>query len=115
MTKKNVVAEICLYGARRAGFDYLACYLHAATSRFTPNSQPDPTKLRYELLTDCIFRAQRELIDAGLSGTVAVFAPDGERFAHVELGECTYFGSMPWQPAPVVTISAEVQTAAEVP
>jgi hypothetical protein len=108
MNQANIVAEVCLYGARHVGFDYLACSSSGLYTRFTPNSQPDPTRLRYESLTDCIFRAQRELIEIGLSGTVAVYEPGGERVAYVDLGACTYFGSMPWQPAPKITIEVVV-------
>jgi len=101
----TITAEICLYGCRSAGFDYLA-RTQGDDGRpvFTAHSQPDPTRLRYESPTECIFRAQRELVDAGARGTVAVYAPGGERVAYVELGAATYFGSMPWQAAPVYTL-----------
>jgi hypothetical protein len=105
-------AEICLYGCRSAGFDFLACTSYFAPSGeskvlFTPNGMEAP-KLRYESCTEALWAALEDLLDYAIigDGVIAVFAPGGERVAYATASELsgTSYGSMKWEAAPVMVI-----------
>lgn len=99
-------AEICFYGNRDSGFDFLAL----TAAGFTAESQPSPEVLRFDSITDAFFRAVKSLeaADVGPDTEVAVFMPGGDRMARFVLAEPPMgVGSLKTEPAPVYTISAE--------
>lgn len=93
-------ADICFYGTSRVGFDYLS----TTAAGFTADSQPDPTRQRFDSATVALFKAIDGLRAAGLAGNalVAVYAPGGERYAVVRIDSCPAWGSLPWRNVPAV-------------
>lgn len=91
-----IVAEICLYGNREIGFDYLA----RTDAGFTADSMPGTGEpMRFESMTAAIWAADREL--APLAGRyVNIFAPGGERYTEARLGSIPSAGSLAWVPVP---------------
>ncbi len=85
-----VVAEICMYGTRAHGFDYLA--RHAGG--FTAGSWDSRGAMRFDSATILVWRAVDELREAGLVGLVAIHTPDGERTAIVDLANVPAFGDL---------------------
>lgn len=75
------VAEICLYGTSQTGAGFYA--LADTGQRFGTG-----TPIAHRSFTEAVWDACDELRAAGVtSGKVRIFAPGGERFAVVEIGE----------------------------
>jgi hypothetical protein len=108
MARKNTTQDICFYGNRNVGFDFLA------TLNGEIFGQPSPEVLRFGTLTECLFTALRELRERGARGTVALYAPGGELCSSVKVGEFVSWGSLKWTAAPVYVLSVEaIEAAAE--
>ncbi len=90
---RNLSGEIALYGARSCGFDYLA----TSAAGFTAGSQRGET-MRYESITECVWRAVADLRDAGLAGDAEIMIHDigGERAARVHLDSVPSYGAIVW-------------------
>lgn len=97
MAKRNnnarVAAEICLYGSREHGFDWLA----ATESEILgprPDGMPRP---EYPTATDAVFAAATKLTDAGYRGYAWVYEPRGELRALVDVSYPCYYGDLKWE------------------
>jgi hypothetical protein len=109
-TKKNtkLVAEICLYGTRDAGFGFIA---RAADGRMFGKGE----LFAGRSMTETVWLAVDELKTAGVSGaggaTVAIFAPGGARLAVEAFANVRAVGDFAWQTAPTFTVSVAALTA----
>lgn len=108
MARKNTTQDVCFYGNRSVGFDFLA------TLNGEIFGQPSPEVLRFGTLTECLFTALRELGERGARGMVTLYAPGGELCSSLKVGEYASWGSLKWTAAPVFTLSVEaIEAAAE--
>jgi hypothetical protein len=109
----DLVAEICLYGTHATGAGWIA----AAHRDGVRHLLGDGAIHRGRAFTEAVWMACGALEAVGVKcGTVAIFAPGGERVAYATLGYVPCFGDLPWDVAPAVKISAaQVEGAAVQP
>lgn len=99
-------AEICLYGTSAIGIGYIA---RTSDGRMFGNGAP----VAGRGATETVWLAVDQLRAAGVvAGTVAIFAPGGERMAIAPISSVPSYGSLTWQAAPVYVITAEQIAAA---
>lgn len=97
--KRNIVAEICLYGTSQIGFGYIAAL---PDGRMFGDGSP----VRDRTATDAIWLAVDDVRGAGADGgQVAIYAPGGERVAYAPLWSVPSYGLLQWEAAPVYEIS----------
>lgn len=102
-----VIGDICLYGSSASGAGYIAM---AVDGRMFGDGEP----LAGRGLNDAMWLAALDLKAAGLSGNAWVYAPGGEIRALLDVDYLKYFGDLPWEPAPKLSISYEdIMAAAE--
>ena len=102
-------ADICLYGNRTAGFDWLASH----NGRLIEGGYDPERGLRFGTITESIWAAQDALTADGAEGDVWIHAPGGELRARARLGEIPSAGSLRWEAAlPAIIITAEQAEAA---
>lgn len=96
--KNRPVAEVCLYGTSRIGAGWIA----QTDAGLLGNGEPKAERG----FTEAVFQAVSEILERqpGLKGTLAIFAPGGERVAYADLNHPGYYGDLKWAPAPVYTI-----------
>lgn len=105
-TNNKPAAEICLYGSRSAGFDFLATTPADGEVRFTADGMKADGRLRFDSLTEAVWTAVDAIRGAGVAaGTVAIYAPSGEHVALADLRHVPAFGDLKWQAAPVYRLS----------
>lgn len=98
----TIAAEIALYGTTRTGSGYIA---RAADGRMFGDGETRPGRS----FTEAVWIAVERLRQAGVVGTVAIFAPGGEHVAHADIGRpVPAFGKLTWTLAPVYVIPAHV-------
>lgn len=103
------VADVCLYGNTQIGFGYLTRV--ESTGKMTGDGEPKEGRS----CTDCLHLAKADLEAQGIAGKaqIAIFMAGGERVSYVGIQDVTYFGSLKWEVAPVLTINAtDLMTAA---
>lgn len=91
-------AEICLYGTHRYGTGWLAV---------TEDGRMfgDGELVKEQTFTDAVWLACDKLRQAGVKGTVRVFASGGERYADFNISYPPYFGDLQWNRAPMYTVA----------
>lgn len=112
MSSSELVAQVCLYGARETGYAYLASAPELSSPIVAEGgwSAHDPSSPSGELrsLSETIERAKRELRALGLSAGVALVCfPAGERCARTPIERYERVGDMKLEPAPLVRVTAE--------
>lgn len=101
-SKAAIVAEVCLYGTRAVGFSYLA-RLEGGPLLEGGGIGDEKRPGTFGTCTEAVWSAVRELRIASnaagrvLSGTVAIFEPNGRR-ALADVDRVPAFGELAWEP-----------------
>ena len=106
-TERSPSCEICLYGNRDTGAGWIAAFAGRVTGDGVPQSRRS--------FTEAVWLGAAALRELGAAGSVAIYAPGGEKVSLAALDHVPSFGDLRWQlaqPAAVISVEAVMSAGA---